>query len=244
MRVVLVRHYKTVNNLARRIMGWADARRAPDWESDLVQVDAALGASGIRFDACYSSALDRARKTLRYLATKRGCRQLQESAALNEVNYGDLTQRRKSWAAKKYPEYKTDADFVFPGGESFRQMQRRSVALVLSLQQVHAADNLLLVVHAGVLRGLVSHFLGLDLTANLKRKISHRYVGELVIEHDDCVYYDELGRHSGFVRDGIVAIPWGSNWSATTDRDTTGSSHSRTLISSVISQSSVRDNEF
>jgi broad specificity phosphatase PhoE len=210
MRVVLVRHYKTVNNEARRIMGWGDAPPAVDWESDLLQVDASLRDRGIRLDACYSSALGRARETLRYLAAKRGCKQVQESEALNEVDYGDLMQCHKSWVAKKYPQYKTDADFVFPGGESFRQMQRRSVDLVLSLQQAHAADTLLLVVHAGVIRGLISHFLGLDLTANLKRKVSHRYVGELVIEQDLCVFYDELGKHSGFVRDGIVAIPWDS----------------------------------
>jgi broad specificity phosphatase PhoE len=208
MRVVLVRHFKTINNAARRIMGWADAPRAPDWESDLVQVDASLGASAIHFDACYSSALGRTRETLRYLAAKRGCLQMQESPALNEVNYGELVQRRKSWVASKYPQYKTDADFVFPGGESFRQMQRRSVELVLSLQQDHVAESLLLVVHAGVIRGLISHFVRLDLTASLKRKISHRYVGELVIEQDSCVFYDELGKHSGFVRDGIVEIPW------------------------------------
>ena len=211
MRVVLVRHYKTVNNEARRIMGWGDAPPSLDWESDLLQVDASIRDRGILFDACYSSALGRARETLRYLAARYECQQVREAEALNEVDYGDLMQRHKAWATKKYPQYKTDADFVFPGGESFRQMQRRSVELVLSLQQAHAADTLLLVVHAGVIRGLISHFLGLDLTANLKRKISHRYVGELVIEQDLCVFYDELGKHSGFVRDGIVAIPWGSN---------------------------------
>jgi len=233
MRVLLVRHYKTVNNVARRIMGWADAPRAPDWESDLEQVDTSIRDSGIQLDAGYSSALGRARKTLRYLAAKRGCLQVYESRALNEVDYGDLMHRRKSWVAEKYPQYKTDADFVFPGGESFRQMQRRSVGLVLSLQQTHAADSLLLVVHAGVIRGLISHFLGLDLAANLKRKVSHRYVGELVIEQEDCVFYDEPGKHSGFVSDGIIDIPWYRNRSATDDREAPGSprtesSHSRT----------------
>ena len=135
MRITLVRHFKTVNNQARRIMGWSDAPRAEDWESDLVQVDAAIRASGIHFATCYSSALGRARETLRYLADKRGCSHLCESPALNEIDYGDLAWRSKSWVAKNYPEYKTDADFVFPGGESFRQMQRRSVEFVLSLSR-------------------------------------------------------------------------------------------------------------
>jgi broad specificity phosphatase PhoE len=210
MRVTLVRHYKTVNNEARRIMGWGDAPRAEDWEPDLLHVAAAIKKRGIRFDACYSSALGRARETMRYLAAKCGCSEMLAAPELNEVNYGDLFQRPKQWAAEHYPGYKTDADFVFPGGESFRQMQRRSVDFLLSLQQAHADHSLLLVVHAGVIRGLVSYFLGLDLTANLKRKVSHRYAGELVIDNDICVFYDELGKPSGFARDGVVEIPYGT----------------------------------
>jgi broad specificity phosphatase PhoE len=210
MRVNLVRHYRTVNNETRRIMGWGDAPRAEDWEDDLLQVDEAIRAKGIRFDACYSSALGRARETMRYFAAKRGRSSLYSAPELNEVNYGDLFQRPKRWVADTYPEYKTDADFVFPGGESFRQMQRRSADFVLSLQQAHAGDTLLVVAHAGVIRGLVSYFLGLDLTANLKRKVSHRYVGDFVIEKDICIFYDELGKPSGFVRDGVVEVPYGS----------------------------------
>ena len=89
-------------------------------------------------------------------------------------------------------------------------MQRRSVSFVLSLQQAHAGDSLLLVAHAGVIRGLISYFLGLDLNANLKRKISHRYVGEFVIDKDICGFYDEPGKPSGFARDRVVEIPYGT----------------------------------
>jgi broad specificity phosphatase PhoE len=210
MRFTLVRHYRTVNNEARQIMGWGDAPRAEDWEEDLLQVDAVLREKGLLFDAFYSSALGRARETMGYFAAKRGGTSTQVAPELNEVNYGDLFQRPKQWVAERYPEYKTDADFVFPGGESFRQMQRRSVDFVLSLQRVHADGHLMLVAHAGVIRGLVSYFLGLDLTANLKRKVSHRYIGEFVIDKDICVFYDEIGKPSGFVRDAVIEIPYGS----------------------------------
>jgi broad specificity phosphatase PhoE len=215
MRVTLVRHFKTVNNEARRIMGWGDAPRADDWEEDLLAVDAVLGNEGLRFDACYSSALGRARDTMRYFADRRGCGSTHEAPELNEVNYGDLFQRPKQWVADNYPEYKTDADFVFPGGESFRQMQRRSVDFLLSLQTAHAGDSLLLVAHAGVIRALVCYFLGLDLTSNLKRKVSHRYIGDFFIEQDMCVFYEELGKPSGFVKDAIIEIPYGSRPSET-----------------------------
>lgn len=208
MRFILVRHYKTVNNEKRRIMGWGDAPPAEDWENDLQHVDELIRNRDIRFDAYYSSALTRSRETARYFAEKRGCAAVHAAPELNEVNYGELYQQPKQWVEENYPEYKKDPDFVFPEGESFHQMQRRSADFVLSLQRIHANDTLLLVAHAGVIRALVSHFLGLDFSANLKRKTSHRYIGEFVIENDMCVFYDEHGKPSGFVKDCIIDLPY------------------------------------
>jgi broad specificity phosphatase PhoE len=208
MRFILVRHYKTVNNEQRRIMGWGDAPRADDWEADLAHIDEVIRNRDIRFDAFYSSALARSRETSRYFAEKRGCDLVHAAYELNEVNYGELFEQSKDWVEANFPQYKKDPDFVFPEGESFHQMQRRSVDFVLSLQRMHANDTLLLVAHAGVIRGLISHFLGLDFASNLKRKVSHRYVGEFVVEKGVCVYYDELGKPSGFVKDGVVEVPY------------------------------------
>lgn len=208
MRVILVRHYRTINNEARRIMGWGDAPRAKDWEEDLLDVYGVLRSHDIHFDGFYSSALDRARNTAHYFSKKYGYDAVVSAFALNEVNYGELYQRPKQWVEEHYPAYKVDPDFVFPGGESFRQMQRRSVDFLLSMQRLHAEDTLLVVAHAGVIRALVSHFMGLDFAANLKQKVSHRYVGEFVIEADTCVLYDELGKPSGFVKEGSVRVPY------------------------------------
>lgn len=208
MRLIIVRHFKTLNNLARRIMGWGDAPPADDWEEDLLDVDRVLSTRGIRFDGIYSSALGRSRETARYFAASRGRLQVRSSARLNEVNYGDLFQAPKHWVAEHYPEYKTDPDYVFPGGESFRAMQKRSLDYLLSLEARHSADTLLLVLHAGVIRGLVTHFLALPYAPNLRRKVSHRYIGDFTISQSVCVRYDEIGRPSGFVKDGVLAIPW------------------------------------
>ncbi len=207
MRIILVRHFKTVNNEARLIMGWGDAPPAEDWESDLAQVDQILTDKRIQIDGIHSSALGRARDTALYYARKRGCETVRSSPALNEVNYGSFFELAKSRVEEICPQYKTDPDYAFPEGESFRRMQRRSVAYILSLQAAHQHETLLVVAHAGVIRGLISHFLGLDLAANLKRKISHRYIGELRIENNVCVRYDEVGRPSGFVKDGVIEVP-------------------------------------
>lgn len=208
MRLILVRHYRTVNNQDRLIIGWGDSPPSSEWEADLLDVKDRIESNGLCFDTIWSSDLVRARDTALYYADKLGCRVVRATPQLNEVNYGDLYQCQKQWVVDHYPQYKTDADFVFPGGESFRQMQRRSVDFVLSLQRRQKRDTLMLVAHAGVIRGLVCHFLGLDFASNLKRKVSHRYIGDFSLEGDRCLAYRELGKPSGFVRDNVVEIPW------------------------------------
>jgi broad specificity phosphatase PhoE len=219
MRAIVVRHFKTLSNAERRIMGWGDAPPAPDWERDLAYVDRVLLRRDISLDAVYSSGLGRARETARYYAGKRGIDPIQPNQCLNEVNYGCLCDKEKRWVVAHYPQYKKDPDYVYPEGESFRQMQRRSVAALLQIAEHHENQTVLVVSHAGVIRGLVCHFLGLDLGANLKRRISHRYVGDFVIRDSACLHYNELGIRSGFAKDGVVRLPWRPVENGTWEKD-------------------------
>ena len=207
MRAIVVRHYKTLINAANLIMGWGDAPRVKGWEADLIYVDQVLSEQNIHFTAVYTSYLERARQTGMFYARKRGIHLVHDTLALNEVNYGALYGKSKSWVEETIPQHKKDADFVYPGGESFRQMQSRSVEFIESLTSKRQGETILVVVHAGVIRGLICHFLDLPYAENLKRKITHRYIGDFQFEGDQCVRYNELGKLSGFVRDGVISIP-------------------------------------
>jgi broad specificity phosphatase PhoE len=207
MRAIVVRHYKTLLNASDRILGWGDAPRVEGWRADVNFVESRLREESIHFDAIYSSALERARQTAMFYARLNRIYIVHDSEQLNEVNYGSLYGKSKKWVAKHIPEHKKDPDYVYPEGESFRQMQQRSVSFLVSLAQSRPGQTLLFVVHAGVIRGLVSHFLGLDYAENLKRKISHRYIGQMEFEGVECKRYDELGQRSGFVRSGAVKLP-------------------------------------
>ena len=207
MRAIIVRHYKTLLNAAGQIIGWGDAPRVKGWQRDLSFVNEQLRERGIRPELIYSSDLERARQTAMFYARSHGIHIVNDSALLNEVNYGSLYKKSKKWVSRNIPQHKVDPDFVYPDGESFRQMQTRSVVFLSSLAGLYPDKTILLVVHAGVIRGFVSHFLGLDYASQLKRKISHRYIGEFAFNGNACVSYDELGKYSGFVRDGIVEIP-------------------------------------
>jgi probable phosphoglycerate mutase len=207
MRLIVVRHYKTLINASGLIMGWGDAPRVKEWEADLTYVAAIMDHCDIQFSAVYTSYLERARQTGMFYAKKRGIPLVHDTAALNEINYGVLYRKDKSWVKTFIPQHKRDPDYVYPEGESFNQMRVRSVEFIASLSRKHQAETILVVVHAGVIRGFVSHYLGLPYAENLNRKISHRYIGEFHFEQDRCVYYDELGNLSGFIEDGVISIP-------------------------------------
>ena len=87
-------------------------------------------------------------------------------------------------------------------------MQERTVKQVKKLARKHAGKNVLLVVHAGVIRGLICHFLRLPYRPNLKRGISHRYIGVFEFDGTLCQKYNEIGSLSSMVKDGVVSIPW------------------------------------
>lgn len=207
MRAIVVRHYKTLINASNQIMGWGDAPPAKGWEADLAYVDAILTKRKILFSTIYTSYLERARQTGMFYARQRGIPLVHDTMALNEINYGSLFKKDKSWVEENIPEHKKDPDFVYPDGESFSQMQQRSVGFFESLCSRHQEDTILVVVHAGVIRGFVSHFLDLPYAENLKRKITHRYIGDFLFEGSRFVRYDELGTRSGFVREGVLSVP-------------------------------------
>lgn len=207
MRAIVTRHYKTLTNAAEEITGWGDGPRHSGWRADVDFVDARIMEHKINFDAVYSSNLERSRQTALFYARRRNIDVVHNRAALNEVNYGKLHKKKKKWVAEHYPTHKKDADLVYPEGESFRQMQQRSVEFMIAMAESYPNETVLVVVHAGVIRGLVSHCLQLNYADHLEHKISHRYIGEFLFEGSNCVRYNELGEPSGFIGSGAVEIP-------------------------------------
>jgi alpha-ribazole phosphatase len=207
MRIILIRHCKTLFNVSGQIMGWGDSPHAEDWLDDVVYIEKTLAENEVIPGIVYSSALGRARHTGDYLAGKLGYECAHHDRQLNEINYGALTEKSKKWVAANYPLHKKDPDFVYPEGESFREMQTRAVQCLKKLATEHPDEVVLCVVHAGVIRALVSHFLQLDFAAQLKRRICHRYIGVLSFADGRCTGYEELGEPSGFILENALCAP-------------------------------------
>jgi len=208
MRVFLIRHYQTQSNFAGRILGWGNSPPRPDWAADANFITCRLRETGVSLDAIYSSDLERARRTAMTYANALGGPEVIDVPELKEINYGKLQTKDKSWVFREFPLHKKDPDLVYPDGESFRQMQQRSVRFISFLAATHPQDTVLIVSHAGVIRGVISHFLGLEYAASLKQKIPFRYIGDFLLAGESCTRYDELGKPSGFVRAGGLQIPY------------------------------------
>lgn len=208
MRLILVRHYKTKFNDSGHIMGWGDSPQVENSVEDLEFIESTLTARAVTPDSIYSSALGRARQTAEYFASGFDIGRVEVAPELNEINYGTLYKKSKKWVAENYPLHKKDPGFIYPEGESFNQLQSRCVAFLSDLAASSTDETVLCVVHAGVIRAVLSHFLGLDFSAQLRRKVGHRYIGILGVEQGVCSSYDEWGQSSGFVSEGAVALPY------------------------------------
>jgi len=201
MHIIVVRHYKTEKNVSNKIIGWGNSPPAKGWRKDIDYIEQVFRQKKFQFAAIYSSALERAKMTSLHYEKAMGYQKgiFQHTHDLNEIDYGDCSNKDKSWVENNIPQHKTDPNFVYPGGESFRQMQRRSVDFVKRTAQGHEDQTVLVVVHAGVIRGLVCHFLQLPYQHYLKTRTSHSYIGDFEFEAGVFTRYREHGKPSGFV---------------------------------------------
>ena len=207
MRAIIVRHYKTTSNETGKIIGWGDSPPVKEWRRDINFVNDTLNKSKNHINKIYTSELRRARNTGLFYANSHNIHKVHHSIEINEINYGDMSKKSKQWVQQHVPEYKKDPDYIYPNGESFRQMQSRSIDYIHKLASKHPKDAVLIVVHAGVIRSLICHFLGLDYASNLRQHIGHRYIGIFDIQGNDCIHYEEPGTESGFVKQGIIKVP-------------------------------------
>ncbi len=120
---------------------------------------------GYPIDAVYSSPLERALETARYLAEPRGLEpRLLE--AVGEVSYGNWTGKTLEelrdeplWARAMY----NPSGVRFPGGESICDVQSRVIATLEGLSAEHCDGVIAVVAHGDVVKIAVAHYLGLHL---------------------------------------------------------------------------------
>ncbi len=159
-RLVLVRHGETVGQSSIRYYGRTDVALSDLGRRQMERVGAAL--AGEAFDAVYTSPLQRALASARLVAP--GI-EPQAIAGFAEVNFGrweGLTREEiEALEPDLYRRWRVaDVDFIYPDGDAVAGFRARVINAFRTLLP-SAPEHLLIVVHTGVIRTILSELLRL-----------------------------------------------------------------------------------
>lgn len=162
----LIRHGEPAPEFKDRFYGQLDV---PLSERGIRQSHAvAERLASIPFDAIYSSDLQRAKLLADALGEKTNL-PVREAALFRERNMGVLQGVNLEEFQLHHPEAYAEwrADRVYhkvEGGENWEDMQNRIVPAVQELVETFPSQRVALVSHAGVIRVLLAHVLGMPLS--------------------------------------------------------------------------------
>lgn len=151
MEIALVRHGQTDYNLEGRLQGTSDM---PLNDTGTEQAhEAARLLTDERWDAVVSSALQRSTVTADIIAAALGLEVSGHYPSLNERAYGEAEGLTKEEAVERFGT-------VWPGQESFEELQRRAVAAIDEIAAAHPVDALVIVGHGTFIRAFADHVVG------------------------------------------------------------------------------------
>jgi broad specificity phosphatase PhoE len=167
LRLFLVRHGETADNVKMRYVGIRDEPLTNEGKKQAQQAAAALAQLPI--DRIVTSPLSRAANTA--AAIQSGCGvELRIDARLAEGSFGRWEGLTRSEVlamgnqeAEHLSRWESDASYAPPGGESFVDVQNRVVDLVVELRRDFAGSSIVLVSHVGPIKALIAAALEIPL---------------------------------------------------------------------------------
>lgn len=169
--LVLIRHGQSEWNLKNLFTGWKDPDLTEKGCTEAIAAGKKLQDAGLKFDIAYTSALQRAQKTARYILEQMGQEDLEliKNPALNERNYGDLAglnkdEVRQQWGEEQVQIWRRSYTIAPPNGESLRDTGARIWPYYLHHIQPHIlrSQTVLVAAHGNSLRALIMALEGLS----------------------------------------------------------------------------------
>lgn len=172
-RICLIRHGETDWNVEKRIQGHTDVPLNATGRAQALAM--AFNAAHRRFDAIYSSDLQRAVDTARALA-QREDQDVRLVPALRERHFGIFQGLTAAEGAARHPAayahyLARDPDYDFETGESLRGFAGRVAEAMARLVKCHGGQTIAAVCHSGVLDVVYRRATGRPLTAPRDFKI-------------------------------------------------------------------------
>lgn len=157
MKVYVVRHGESENNLARKYSGWSNPRLTEKGRKDALLAGEFL--KNISFDKIYSSDLIRAKETVECALP--GC-SYEESSLLREINVGEIAGKPFAILTDEQRKQNLQNGYKPYGGETKKAFYERIQFFQRILEKTDA-ETVALFAHAGFLRGMLDTVLGLRL---------------------------------------------------------------------------------
>ena len=167
-RILAVRHGETLWNRETRIQGFTDIDLSDHGRWQAQQLAQALREEPVA--ACYASDLSRARDTAQAVADVHG-HAVQTLPSLRERCFGQFeghtwTEIETQWPEASQAWRQRVPDWAPPqGGESLIALSTRILNALNGIAERHLGEQILVVVHGGVLDVLYRAATGLDLQA-------------------------------------------------------------------------------
>lgn len=199
-RVVLVRHGVTAQTgplLSGRLPGISLSEKGIE-QAEL----AATRLASLPIGAVYASPIERTTETAQCIAARFGLPVVALEGVI-EADYGEWTGGKIAELAKT-DEWKVvqvaPSRARFPGGESIREMQARTVAALDGIVAAHPNETVVVVSHADPIKSAIAHYAGMHLDLFQRVHVSpasvtvlefHRY-GVMLVKCNDTGSLDEL----------------------------------------------------
>ena len=188
MRLVVVRHGATANNLAAQFTGQLDVPLSALGEQQALALATSLADE--RFDALISSDLQRARATLAPLAELLE-QPVRLDTALREISVGVWEGQSGAAVRARYPgaieRWESSESYAPDGGETVAAFRERIVDAFERSRREFADRSVLWMTHGGVLGVLLCHVLGLDIQRRWQFRRDNTAIFEFDIGVDYCI---------------------------------------------------------
>jgi 2,3-bisphosphoglycerate-dependent phosphoglycerate mutase len=162
-RLILIRHGQSKYNLENIFTGWLDVELTEKGMEEARAAGRQLKSLGIKPALAYTSALQRAQKTLALVLEELHLSlPITKDQALNERHYGDLQGKNKAQTAAEFGEaqvhiWRRSFDVPPPNGESLKDTAARTLPYFRKhiLPDLMAGKDVLVVAHGNSLRSIV-----------------------------------------------------------------------------------------
>lgn len=188
VRLVVVRHGVTANNLEARFTGQLDIPLSKLGEEQARVLGVALADE--RFDALISSDLIRATATVAPLAARLG-QTVRLEPGLREIGVGVWEGQTGMEVRERYPgaieRWEKSETYAPEGGESVRDFQLRIVDAYERTRGEFTQGSVLWMTHGGVLGQLLCHVLGMDIARRWQFRRDNTAIFEFDVGEDYCI---------------------------------------------------------